>query len=86
MNTLITKGKRAAFPLMLLSTLLFSNTLLAQTAPEVLRKPVGKGAYEMAYSPSENALYGDVAEPQAGQGRHRLPSGSDHAGRDPNYP
>ena len=41
---------------MLLSTLLF-NTLLAQTAPEVLRKPVGKGAYEMAYSPSENALY-----------------------------
>ena len=42
---------------MLLSTLLFSNTLLAQTAPEVLRKPVGKGAYEMAYSPSENALY-----------------------------
>ena len=57
MNALITKGKRAAFPLMLLSTLLFSNTLLAQTAPEVLRKPVGKGAYEMAYSPSENALY-----------------------------
>ena len=33
MNALITKGKRAAFPLMLLSTLLFSNTLLAQTAP-----------------------------------------------------
>lgn len=57
MNALITKGKRAAFPLMLLSTLLFSNTLQAQTAPDVLRKPVGKGAYEMAYSPSENALY-----------------------------
>ncbi len=32
MNTLITKGKRAAFPLMLLSTLLFSNTLLADRA------------------------------------------------------
>ncbi len=57
MNALITKGKRAAFPLMLLSTLLFSNTLQAQTAADVLRKPVGKGAYEMAYSPSENALY-----------------------------
>ncbi len=57
MNALITKGKRAAFPLMLLSTLLFSNTLQAQIAPDVLRKPVGKGAYEMAYSPSENALY-----------------------------
>ncbi|EPL3542543.1 DUF5074 domain-containing protein [Serratia marcescens] len=42
---------------MLLSTLLFSNTLQAQTVPDVLRKPVGKGAYEMAYSPSENALY-----------------------------
>ncbi|MVZ11071.1 YncE family protein, partial [Enterobacteriaceae bacterium 8376wG6] len=57
MNTLINKGKRAAFPRMLLATLLFSNTLLGQTAPEVRRKPVGKGAYEMAYSPSENALY-----------------------------
>ncbi|WP_417903548.1 YncE family protein [Chania multitudinisentens] len=36
---------------------MFSTAPQAQTEPEVLRKPIGKGAYEMVYSPSENALY-----------------------------
>lgn len=52
MNALVTNGKRAVLPLMLLSTLMYSNQLLAHTTPEVLRKPAGKGAYEMAYGPS----------------------------------
>lgn len=52
MNAVVTKGKRAAFTLMLLSTSMFSNQLLVHTAPEVLSKPVGKGADEMAYGPS----------------------------------
>nr|WP_249337198.1 YncE family protein [Serratia plymuthica] len=37
--------------------MLFSAPLLAQGEPELLRKPVAKGAYEMVYSQSENALY-----------------------------
>nr|WP_244941672.1 YncE family protein [Serratia inhibens] len=37
--------------------MLFSAPLLAQGEPELLRKPVGKGAYEMVYSQGENALY-----------------------------
>lgn len=57
--TNITRQKlcRSAFsPFLLLGTLLFSTTLVA-AEPELLRKSVGKGAYEMAYSQSENALY-----------------------------
>ncbi|MDU3889180.1 MAG: YncE family protein, partial [Serratia liquefaciens] len=50
-------GARAAFPLLLLTSMLFSAPLLAQGEPELLRKPVGKGAYEMVYSQGENALY-----------------------------
>ncbi|MGV8294528.1 hypothetical protein ACV36C_37405, partial [Pseudomonas aeruginosa] len=50
-------GARAAFPLLLLTSMLFSDPLLAQGEPELLRKPVGKGAYEMVYSQGENALY-----------------------------
>nr|WP_235196201.1 YncE family protein [Serratia plymuthica] len=37
--------------------MLFSTPLLAQGEPDLLRKPVGKGAYEMVYSQGENALY-----------------------------
>ena len=50
-------GARATFPLLLLTSMLFSTPLLAQGEPELLRKPVGKGAYEMVYSQGENALY-----------------------------
>ncbi|MNG83449.1 Outer membrane protein assembly factor BamB [compost metagenome] len=50
-------GARATFPLLLLTSMLFSAPLLAQGEPELLRKPVGKGAYEMVYSQGENALY-----------------------------
>ncbi|QUY48930.1 YncE family protein [Serratia plymuthica] len=50
-------GARATFPLLLLTSMLFSAPLLAQGEPELLRKPVAKGAYEMVYSQSENALY-----------------------------
>ncbi|WP_199638035.1 YncE family protein [Serratia sp. PAMC26656] len=50
-------GARATFPLLLLTSMLFSAPLLAQSEPELLRKPVGKGAYEMVYSQGENALY-----------------------------
>ncbi|EKF66477.1 putative receptor [Serratia plymuthica A30] len=50
-------GARATFPLLLLTSMLFSTPLLAQSEPELLRKPVGKGAYEMVYSQGENALY-----------------------------
>ncbi|MFI8415045.1 YncE family protein [Serratia sp. NPDC078593] len=61
MNTVMTTGRRfggrAVFPLMLLTTLLFSTTSQAQTAAELLRKPIAKGAYEMVYSQSEDALY-----------------------------
>nr|MDI7686976.1 YncE family protein [Cronobacter malonaticus] len=32
-------------------------TFTTQAADELLRKPVGKGAYEMAYSPAEQALF-----------------------------
>ena len=47
-------------PRALLGALLFATTFSAfstQAAQELLRKPVGKGAYEMAYSPTEQALY-----------------------------
>jgi len=50
-------GARATFPLLLLTSMLFSAPLLAQGEPDLLRKPVGKGAYEMVYSQGENALY-----------------------------
>ncbi|CAI0997168.1 YncE family protein [Serratia plymuthica] len=50
-------GARATFPLLLLTSMLFSTPLLAQGEPDLLRKPVGKGAYEMVYSQGENALY-----------------------------
>ncbi|WP_442995989.1 MULTISPECIES: 7-bladed beta-propeller protein YncE [unclassified Serratia (in: enterobacteria)] len=50
-------GARATFPLLLLTSMLFSAPLLAQGEPELLRKPVGKGAYELVYSQGENALY-----------------------------
>ncbi|OMQ22455.1 YncE family protein [Serratia oryzae] len=61
MNTVTTLGRRlsgrAVYPLLLLTTLMFTSALRAQTEPELLRKPIGKGAYEMVYSQSENALY-----------------------------
>lgn len=54
---MIKKGKNATFPLILLSIVLFSGSLSAQTAREVLRKPIGKGACELVYSQGEDALY-----------------------------
>ncbi|ERK14081.1 hypothetical protein L580_3755 [Serratia fonticola AU-P3(3)] len=61
MNAMMTTsrkfGGRAVYPLLLLSSLMFSTSVLAQTETELLRKPVGKGAYEMVYSQGENALY-----------------------------
>lgn len=42
---------------LLLGSLLFAGGFSAQAADEMLRKAVGKGAYEMAYSQQENALW-----------------------------
>lgn len=42
---------------LLLGSLLLAGTFHAQAAEEMLRKAVGKGAYEMAYSQQENALW-----------------------------
>ncbi|ELQ6123695.1 YncE family protein [Cronobacter dublinensis] len=47
-------------PRALLGALLFASTFATfttQAAEETLRKPVGKGAYEMGYSPAEQALF-----------------------------
>ncbi|MFP2513632.1 7-bladed beta-propeller protein YncE [Buttiauxella agrestis] len=44
-------------PALILSSLLFSTSLFADTSFTVERKPVGKGAYEMAYSADQSALY-----------------------------
>ncbi|VCZ11144.1 hypothetical protein BANRA_00009 [Klebsiella pneumoniae] len=41
----------------LLVTLLLAGSFSAHAAEEMLRKAVGKGAYEMAYSQQENALW-----------------------------
>lgn len=42
---------------LLLGSLLFAGAFHAQAAEEMLRKAVGKGAYEMAVSQQENALW-----------------------------
>ncbi|HFS3073332.1 YncE family protein [Escherichia coli] len=42
---------------LLLGSLLVSSSFSTQAAEEMLRKAVGKGAYEMAYSQQENALW-----------------------------
>ena len=42
---------------LLLGTLLVASSFSTQAAEEMLRKAVGKGAYEMAYSQQENALW-----------------------------
>lgn len=42
---------------LLLSALLLAGSFSAHAADEMLRKAVGKGAYEMAYSQQENALW-----------------------------
>ncbi|EFN9843987.1 YncE family protein [Escherichia coli] len=42
---------------LLLGSLLVVSTFSTQAAEEMLRKAVGKGAYEMAYSQQENALW-----------------------------
>ena len=42
---------------LLLGSLLVASSFSAQAAEEMLRKGVGKGAYEMAYSQQENALW-----------------------------
>ena len=42
---------------LLLGSLLVASSFTTQAAEELLRKAVGKGAYEMAYSQQENALW-----------------------------
>ncbi|SFE41992.1 DNA-binding beta-propeller fold protein YncE [Phytobacter palmae] len=42
---------------LLLGSLLLAGTFNVQAGEEMLRKPVGKGAYEMAWSQQENALW-----------------------------
>ncbi|EGO7495452.1 YncE family protein [Escherichia coli] len=42
---------------LLLGSLLIASSFSTQAAEEMLRKAVGKGAYEMAYSQQENALW-----------------------------
>ena len=42
---------------LLLGSLLVASSFSTQAAEEMLRKAVGKGAYEMAYSQQENALW-----------------------------
>ena len=42
---------------LLLGSLLVASSFSTQAAEEMLRKEVGKGAYEMAYSQQENALW-----------------------------
>nr|UJL16091.1 YncE family protein [Escherichia coli] len=60
------KGSRHAFTSsvssrlrgsLLLGSLLVASSFSTQAAEEMLRKAVGKGAYEMAYSQQENALW-----------------------------
>lgn len=48
---------------LLLGSLLVVSSFSTQAAEEMLRKAVGKGAYEMAYSQQENALW--LATPQS---------------------
>lgn len=43
---------------LLLGSLLVASSFSTQAAEEMLRKAVGKGAYEMAYSQQENARCG----------------------------
>ncbi|PLM85484.1 hypothetical protein CWN47_32200, partial [Klebsiella variicola] len=42
---------------LLFTSLLLAGSFSAHAADEMLRKAVGKGAYEMAYSQQENALW-----------------------------
>lgn len=49
--------KRRVLPILALSTFLFSTSLFADTNFTVDRKPVGKGAYEMAITGEPGALY-----------------------------
>jgi len=61
MEIVMTKGrqfsKRRAIPLLLVTTWLLSTNLYAENQTDVLRKPVGKGAYELVYSQGDNSLY-----------------------------
>jgi len=47
---------------LLLGSLLFAGTFQVHAAEEMLRKAVGKGAYEMAVSQQENALWGATSQ------------------------
>lgn len=49
----------------LMSALLLATSFSSQAAEEMLRKPVGVGAYEMAYSQSENALFVATSQSRA---------------------
>ncbi|CAM3996508.1 YncE family protein [Pluralibacter gergoviae] len=65
-NTLLSKGVFMLLPQLsaprfrrslLLTSLLIAGSFSAHAADEMLRKPVGKGAYEMAIGQQENALW-----------------------------
>jgi YVTN family beta-propeller protein len=51
------RTKRRTLPILALSTFLFSTSLFAETNFTVDRKPVGKGAYELAVTGEPSALY-----------------------------
>ena len=53
----VTDSKRRVLPVLALSTLLFSSALFANDNFTLERKPVGKGAYEMALTGEPAALY-----------------------------
>ncbi|SUB71606.1 Uncharacterised protein [Pluralibacter gergoviae] len=89
-NTLLSKGVFMLLPQLsaprfrrslLLTSLLIAGSFSAHAADEMLRKPVGKGAYEMAIGQQENALWVATSpEPQNRQGRGSVSPRSGDAG------
>ncbi len=60
---------------LLVTSLLLAGSFSAHAAEEMLRKAVGKGAYEMAYSQQGECAVGrHITESFAGQRRGGLPS------------
>ncbi|ORJ23128.1 hypothetical protein BS639_01680 [Rouxiella silvae] len=65
MSSRFAPAKAGITSALLLTSLLFSSSLLANSQISVERKAVGKGVYELAYSASQNALF--VASSQGRQ-------------------
>lgn len=57
MSSRFTPAKSGITSALLLTSLLFSSSLLANTQISMERKPVGKGVYELAYSADQHALF-----------------------------